>query len=268
MFYNLSTRGILHAEFGSIWTCPWPDEKDLFLKFVIREIRKFPYENLTFFLHKLYQKFFLFYTVATQGILHTEFGSIWTSPWPDEKDLFLKFVIREIRKFPYENLTFFLHKLYLKFVMHYTLATQGILHTEFGSIWTSPWPDEKDLFLKFVIREIRKFPYENLTFFLHKLYQKFFLFYPLATQGILHAEFGSIWTSPWPDEKDLFLKFVIREIRKFPYENLTFFLHKLYQKFFLFYTLATQGILHTEFGSIWTSPWPDEKDLFLKIIQN
>ena len=50
---------------------------------------------------------FLFYTLDTQGILHTEFGSIWTSPWPDENDLFLTFVIREIRKLPYEILTFF-----------------------------------------------------------------------------------------------------------------------------------------------------------------
>ena len=56
---------------------------------------------------------------------------------------------------------------------------------------------------------------------------------------------------PWdtrPDEKDLFLKFLIREIRKFPYEILTFFLGKLYQKFFLFYNLITHGILDTEFG--------------------
>ena len=50
---------------------------------------------------------FSFYTLDTQGILHTGFGSIWTSPWPDENDLFLIFVIREIRKLPYEILTFF-----------------------------------------------------------------------------------------------------------------------------------------------------------------
>ena len=60
--------------------------------------------------------------------------------------------------------------------LHYILGTHGILHTEIGLIWTTPWPDEKDLFLKFVIREIRKFPYEKLTFFLGKLYQKFLLF--------------------------------------------------------------------------------------------
>ena len=40
--------------------------------------------------------------------------------------------------------------------------------------------------------KIRKFPYEILTFFLDKLYQKIFSFYDLDTQGILHIEFGSI----------------------------------------------------------------------------
>ena len=44
-----------------------------------------------------------------------------------------------------------------------------IVDTEFGSILTTPRPDEKDLFLKFVTCEIRKFPNENLTFFLVKL---------------------------------------------------------------------------------------------------
>ena len=67
--------------------------------------------NTNFFLGKLYQKFFSFYTLGTHGILHTEFGSIWTTPWPDEKDLFLKLFIRKNRKFPYEKLTFFLDKL-------------------------------------------------------------------------------------------------------------------------------------------------------------
>ena len=94
-----------------------------------------------------------------------------------------------------------------------------ILHSEFGWIWTTPWPDQKELFLKFVIREIRKFRYEKLTFFLNKLYQNLFFFYTLPTQGILHYEFGSIWTTFWPNEKELFLKFLILEIQKFPYET-------------------------------------------------
>ena len=55
---------------------------------------------------------------------------------------------------------------------------------------------------------------------------------------------------------------------KFPYEKLTFFLGKLYQKFFLFYNLVTHGILDTEFGSLSTTLWPNQKDLFLKNVQN
>ena len=97
----------------------------------------------------------------------------------------------------------------------------------FGSISTTPWTDEKYLFPKFVIREIQKFPYWTLTFFLGKLYQKFFFSYPLPTQWLLLTEFASIWTTPWPVQKELLLKFVIREIKKFFYEILTFFLGKL-----------------------------------------
>ena len=80
----------------------------------------------------------------------------------------------------------------------------------------------------------RKIPYEKVTFFLGKLYQKFLLFYTLSRPNVLHTGFGWIWITPWPDENDLFLKIVIREKRKFPYEIITFFLGKLYQNFFLF----------------------------------
>ena len=63
-----------------------------------------------FFLGKLYQKFLLFYTLSRPKILHTEFDPIWTTPWPDEKDLFLKFFIRNNCNIPIEKLTFFLGK--------------------------------------------------------------------------------------------------------------------------------------------------------------
>ena len=59
-------------------------------------------------------------------------------------------------------------------------------------------------------------------------------------------------------KKNQFLIFANCEIRKFPYENFRFFLGKIYQKFFLFCTLTTIVILQTEFGLIWTTPWPDE----------
>ena len=50
-----------------------------------------------------------------------------------------------------------------------TLPTQGILHAKFRSNWTTFWPDYIHLVFKFVNSKIRKFPYENLTFFLDKL---------------------------------------------------------------------------------------------------
>ena len=56
--------------------------------------------------------------------------------------------------------------------------------------------------------------------------------------------------------------FAIREFRKIPYENPIFFLGKQYQNFSLLLILITLVILHTEFGLIWTTPWPDEKKLF------
>ena len=43
----------------------------------------------------------------------------------------------------------------------------------------------------------------------------------------LCAKFGPIWSSFWPYEKILFLKFVIGKIRKLPYAKITFFLSKL-----------------------------------------
>ena len=46
-------------------------------------------------------KFFLFYILITWVIIHTEFVWIWTTPWTDEKGLYLKIANREIRKFLY-----------------------------------------------------------------------------------------------------------------------------------------------------------------------
>ena len=54
-----------------------------------------------------------------------------------------------------------------------------------------------------------------------------------------------------PTKKTYFWNYnrkIIRNNIKFPYEIVTFFLGKLYQKFFFFYILGTHGILDTEFG--------------------
>ena len=66
-------------------------------------------------------------------------------------------------------MNFFLGTLGVPLFLHYNLNITGSLGYQFSSLWTIPWPDEKDLFLKFVIYEIRKFPYENLNFLLGKL---------------------------------------------------------------------------------------------------
>ena len=180
---------------------PWkrPIFKYTYLK-LFGNISKFPYEIITLFLGKLCEKFFLFHNLVTHGILDTEFGYIWTTPWPDQKYYISKLNVWINSKFPYETLTFFLGKLYQKFFLHYNLHTTGSLGYQFGLLWTTPWPDEKDPFLKFVIFQIRKFPNEKLTFFLGKLYKKLFSLYNLVTHGILDTEFGSIWTTPWPDK--------------------------------------------------------------------
>ena len=118
---------------------------------------------------------FLLYTLNTLAILNTQFDLISTTPWPDEKDLFFKFLLREFKKCLYEDPTFFLGKLNQYFLL-YTIITLVILNTEFGLIWTAPWPDEKK-FLKFSkIRNSRNSQNSvwKTNFFLGTLYQKIF----------------------------------------------------------------------------------------------
>ena len=177
---------ILHAKCGLIWTLPWPDQKDLFLKFFIREIRKFPNLRISR-ITEHYQNIFFFYTQPTQGILHFELGSIWTIS-----------TRQAIAKIP-----FFLHSI------------------NTGDTPYRVWLD-LEIFLNRGERTVFEIPYsrnsksflwntsEILTILLAKLLQKFLLPYTLITLVILHAKFGLIWTLPWPDEKELFLKFIIR----------------------------------------------------------
>ena len=85
-----------------------------------------------------------------------------------------------------------------------------ILHNEFGLIWKTPRANEKELFLKLVIRENSQISKWKPNFFLDQLIEKKFLF-------------GLIWMTPWTVKKVLFLKLIIHEIRKFPYEDLSFY---------------------------------------------
>ena len=270
--YSFITLLIFHAKFGLIWTIPSPDEKESFFsnsqKFAIREIRKIPYEDPIFFLDKLYQKFFLLFTFITLVILHTDFGLIWKAPWPDEKDIF-KVPFSRKSKVPYEILTFLLGMLYKKFFLFYSFNTLVIFHTKFGLIWTTPSPDEKESFLNFAkIRNSRNSQNSvwRPNFFPGQIIPNFFLLFTFNTLVILHTDFGLIWKAPWPDEKDIF-KVPFSRKSKVPYEILTYLLGMLYKKFFLFYSFNTLVIFHTKFGLIWTTPAPDEKELFLNFAE-
>ena len=150
---------------------------------------------------------------------------------------------------------------------HYNGDTQYRVWFDLGNSLTR-W---KRIFFNFLknsqFAKFAKFRMRTQLFPRHAL-PKIFLLYTVITLVILNAVFGFIWSTPWPDKKDLFLKFLFREIQKFLYENPTFFLVKLNEKYFLLYTAITMVILNTEFGLIWATPWPDEKQLFLKFSKN
>ena len=121
-----------------------------------------------------------------------------------------------------------------------------IFYTKFGLIWTTPSPDEKELFLKFAkIRNSRNSQNSvwKTNFFLRPVIPKTFLFYTLITLVVLHTKFGFNWTTLWPDEIELFLKFAkvrISRNSKNSVWKLIFLLGQLYKKSFCF-TLSLHG---------------------------
>ena len=141
-----------------------------------------------------------------------------------------------------------------------------ILHTEFGLIWTTPWPDEKEFFLKF-----SKIP--NSRNSQNSVWKP--IFFPrTAIRKILlalHSHYTGdtsyrVWfdvDNSLPDEKDLFLKIYFSRNSKSSAWNPNFFSRYCIPIFFLC-TLISLLIFHTAFGLIWTTPWPDEKEFFLK----
>ena len=138
-----------------------------------------------------------------------------------------------------------------------------ILDTKFGSLWTISWPDKISIFLKIEKAKKSIFPIEIRSFFLWKLGGPFFLSQSLPNLRILHTKFGLIWTAAWTDKKDLFLIFLIEKIAIFRTKNI-FFLGKLHKKLFLLHTSIIQVILHTKFGSLWTTR-PDKISFILEI---
>ena len=157
---------------------------------------------------------------------------------------------------------FFSRQAMPKTFLLYTLITLVILHAEFGLIWTIPCPDEKEFFFKFLkIRTTRNSQISvcKPNFFSRQAKPN--------TLFAVHSHYtGDTQYRVWFDLDNSLTRWK-RPIFKIPFSrNLKssvwkpiFFLGKLNQILFLLYTVITLVIFNTEFGLIWTTPWPDEK---------
>ena len=121
----------------------------------------------------------------------------------------------------------------------------------FWLICKAPWPDEKDLFLKFLkIRNSRNS--QNSVWRTNLLPRQAIA----KILFLLHSTYtGDTPFQVWFNLDNFLIQSKItifkirshREIRKFPYENPTVWQGKLYQNFFLFYTLITLMIILADF---------------------
>ena len=196
-------------------------------------------------------------------ILNTEFGLIWATPWPDEKEFFL--IFSKIRNSGNSQNSvwepnFFLGTLYQNFFC-FTLS----LH------WWYSMPSKMPIQMvqmpiKFSkIRNSRNSQNSvwKPIFFLGKLYQQLFGF-TLS----LHWWY-SIPSLDWfgqlldPMKKNFFKILKNSQFTKFAKFCIKnhFFPRQAIPTTFLLCTLITLLILNTEFGLIWTTPWPAEKNL-------
>ena len=151
----------------------------------------------------------------------------------------------------------------------YTLITLVMLHTEFGLIWITPWPDEKELFLK-----LSKFC--NSRNSQNSVWKPIFPRQVIPTIfSALHCYYtGDIQYRFWFDLDNSLTRWKIiifkilksSQFAKFAKLRMKtpFLPRQALQTTFLLYTLITLVKLNTECGLIWTTPWPDEKKLFLK----
>ena len=117
------------------------DEKYFFLNFVNRKTRKIRYENITYLKASYSEKF-----ICPKLYLHMRYSipSLlrFVHILVPIKILFLKFVIQILLSY------FFFMQSLAKLPFALRSIFNGILHTDFGSNWTTSCPDE-DLFFKF-----------------------------------------------------------------------------------------------------------------------
>ena len=194
-------------------------------------------------------------------ILNTEFGLIWATPWPDEKEFFL--IFSKIRNSGNSQNSvwepnFFLGTLYQNFFC-FTLS----LH------WWYSMPSKMPIQMvqmpiKFSkIRNSRNSQNSvwKPIFFLGKLYQQLFGF--TLSLHWWYSIPSLVWFGQLLDPmKKNFFKILknsqFAKFAKFRMKN-HFFPRQSIPTTFLLCTLITLLILNTEFGLIWTTPWPAEK---------
>ena len=257
LLYTPITLVILHTPFVLIWKTPWPDAKEIFLKFSkIRNSRNSQNSvwKTIFFLGKLYQQLFALhchYMGDTQNLVWFDLDN--SLRW---RRTFLKFFFREIRKIPYEKPIFFrgkLYQFYFALHCHYTGDTQYRVWFDLGNSLTR-WKTSIFKILKNShFAKFAKFRTKN-HFFLGALYQNFFCF-TLSLHWWYSIPrlvwFGQLLN---PTKKKPIFKIPFsRNSQNFRTKTQFFFRGQLYH-FFLLYTLITLLILNTEFGLIWTTP--------------
>ena len=253
---------IPNTKFGSLWTTPWPDKSSIFLIIEKAKNSIFSIEIRTFFLWNLGGPFFCRRVYLTWG--YSIPSLVWFEQLldPMKKPIF-KIPFSRNSKSSLWNTNFFPRQAIPKilFVLHsnYTGDTPCRVWFDLDKSLTR----SKRPFFKILFSRNSKSSVWKTNFFPRQAIPIFFLFYILITLVILHSKFGLIWTASWPDKKDLFLKFFIWKHRKFLYEKQTFFLGKLYKKFFLLYTFIILVIPNTKFGSLWKTPWHDNISIFL-----
>ena len=232
------------------------------------KLAKFRTKTQFLFLGKLYRNFFLLYTFIILVILHTKFGLIWTTPWPDEKELFLKFSkiiisrnsqnsVWKIIFFPRQNIPKFLFALH----SHYTGDTPYRVRFDVDN----SLPDEKDLFLKFLYtgdtpyrvrldldnsltrwqRPIFRIPFSqkskssvwNSNFFAGQAIAQ--ILFALHCHYTFDTQYRDLDNSLTRWKIPFFKILFFCEIQKVPYVILTFFPDTVYQNFFALHSHYT-----------------------------
>ena len=143
------------------------------------------------------------------------FALIWTTSWPVQKDLFLKFVIREIQSFCMKYYRFSLascskNPSFRTLYLHRGFSIPSLLR--FRQLLE---PMKKTYFQNSLSAKSKNFRMNTNFFPRHAIPKIPFFSYNPPTQWLHHTEFGLISTTPCPDQNDLFLNIFICELRKF-----------------------------------------------------